>query len=74
MLALILVLLVLIIRLLWIGKQVNKTSVSYFLATISTVIMTILVMISFSLRSDLINRAEALEKQYNDLSTYSYCS
>ena len=71
MLTLILVLLVLIILSFWIGKQSNETFVPYFLAVIFTIVMTILIMISFSLRSDLINRAEALEKQYDDLSTYN---
>ena len=71
MLTLILVLLVLIIISFWIGKQSNETAVPYFLAVIFTIVMTILIMISFSLRSDLINRAEALEKQYDNLATYN---
>lgn len=71
MLTLILVLLVLTILSLLIGKRANETSVPCFLATIFAVVMIILIMISFSLRSDLINRAETLEKQYDNLLTYN---
>ena len=71
MLILISVLFVLTLLSFWIGKRTNKTSVPYFLATIFMVIMTILIMISSSCRSELINRAEALEKQYDDLLTYN---
>ena len=71
MLILMLVLLALTICLFLIGKQTNKTSVPYFLAVIFMVILTILSMISSSCRSELINRAEALEKQYDDLLTYN---
>lgn len=71
MLTLILVLLVLTILSLLIGKRANETSVPYFLATVFAMVMIILIMISLSFRSNLINKAEALEKQYNDLLTYN---
>lgn len=71
MLTLILVLFVLVILSLLIGKRANETSVPYFLATILAMVMIILIFISLSFRSNLINRANALEKQYDDLLIYN---
>ena len=71
MLALILVLFVLIILSLWVGKLVNEKTVSCSLAAAFAVAMIILILTSFSLSAKLIDKANALEKQYDSLLTYN---
>lgn len=71
MLTLILVLFVLTILSLWIGKRSDEKTVSCSLAAAFALAMIILILTSISLSSKLIDKANALEKQYNDLLTYN---